>query len=61
MQLYIFRERHEGPFLEIQAEMLWGHRPDLLPYDFYVFGPMKNDLAKERYHLDDEVKDATPD
>ena len=27
--------------------------------DFHVFGPMKEELSKRRYHLDDKVKAAT--
>lgn len=43
---------------------VWEHppySPDLSPCDFHVFGPMKNELAKERYNSDEEVKYATND
>lgn len=41
---------------------VWEHppySPDLSPCDFHVFGPMKQDLAAERYTNDEEVKTAT--
>jgi len=44
---------------------VWEHPPhyraDLSPSDFYVLGPMKNELAKIRHHSDDEAKEVTRD
>ena len=34
------------------------YRPDLAPCDFHVFGPMKEALAKRRYHIDEGVQNA---
>ncbi|KFM62375.1 Histone-lysine N-methyltransferase SETMAR, partial [Stegodyphus mimosarum] len=38
---------------------VWNHSPyspDLSPPDFHVFGPLKQELSKRRYHSDAEVK-----
>ncbi|GBN22449.1 Histone-lysine N-methyltransferase SETMAR [Araneus ventricosus] len=34
------------------------YSPDLSPYDFHIFGPLKRALQGTRFHSDDEVKKA---
>jgi hypothetical protein len=32
------------------------YSPDLAPSDFHLFGPLKEDLGRKRFRVDDEVK-----
>ena len=37
------------------------YSPNMLPWDFHVFGPLKKHLKRQHFNSDDELKDAVKD
>jgi len=57
-QFHIIKDyKDTTPKLQVRS-LGTSYSSDLSPCDFHVFVPMKNELAKKWYHIDEKVKQA---